>query len=229
MSTNVISLSKEYLGEWIMVDWPFARLLVVRQATAGKATLEFFDVEYEHAAKMLAGRTKGRVNGSCFDIVAAHWDCSTGLCVTVRCHDAESAVDYVFRRPYGRRTCMLAESSWIEKFINVGGISCATQGKICGRWRYADLQYSSLIIEVRKTTDCGKCRVMVRESTENKVVRIKHVQISDEEVCFSLVGSSMSYHLTTKDGATAKCRCTNLNEKWQRKPQLAFYTVAAPL
>lgn len=211
---------RDYVGTWVRLNWPFARLIIIRQSARLGMRVGFFDVEYEVAERMLNGEKCKSYNRDPFCVEHADFDVNRGrLSLRVRYHGAKTGVDYVFFAP--REAHMLASCGWNERFVNLSHKVEKDRGcPIVGIWRYEELDCTSLVVNVYKTPK-GHLQLKVINSGEKRGrVQIEPIRISNEEVEFRTKRNCMQYQLSSKDGMFAVCRCTNSKEVWMRCPVL---------
>jgi len=208
---------RDFEGKWVRLNWPFARLMIIRISAGLKMRVKFFDVEYEVAERLLNGEKCKYCSKDAFYVEDVDFANNARLLLRVRYHGARTGVDYVFFAP--KKTHMHALCSWDERFVNLSHeIDADTECPIAGNWRYEELDYTSLIINVYRESN-GHLRLKVNNTVGKKgSVGIMPMKISDDEVVFRTKKNCMQYQLSSKDGVSAMCKCTNLQEVWMRCP-----------
>ena len=205
---------RSYTGNWFLVDWPFSRLLSVKRRVNGDVFVSLFDVDCDDAMRILSMGEPAVIHGSPFRIIEAQM--RDAHCMHIRaCYpNSRSDVEYVFNSPRGGSMC--AECHWDEEYVNCDAMSSEKCGpKIVGVWRYAMLNYSSLIMTVRHGKD-KRLHLEVKDSVDGRHLRSRTCRFSDDSVSLRLVETGLRYILMAKDSHNAICHCVNPHETWKR-------------
>ena len=207
-------LQASYAGNWLLIDWPFARLLSFDGCKDGEFKVSFYDVDCEVAERIMPLSGAVCVSARPFEVIRARFRRSGDLCMRVRYPSSPVVVEYVFHVPQEGR--MRAECSWPEEFVNCNAhTSQKSDVRIVGKWRYALVEYSSLVMSVSRDGS-GGLRLEVTDSTDNRRIRSSVDHISDSEVSFRLLESGIRYRLRAHNRSNAVCYCLKSSQVWVR-------------
>ena len=206
---------RKFIGDWIQIDWPFARLLRISEDSQHILNMALFDVDCDDATQLVSSGKSRRIKVSPFKKIIPVVKDSTNIFFKAKYSKSAASVYYNLSCP--RQGRIVAQSGWIEPFVNVEAKSPSfgDGSIICGEWRYADTGYSSIVIVVRNDA-LGQIKLSVLNSTDGSLVRVKNIKILKSEVSFCLSESGMLYRLLPIDNQKAICCCAKPKENWLR-------------
>ena len=210
----MVAASKAFLGSWLFVDWPFAKIMEIQEASGGLLDFRAYDIDCDDVAEAPSGKEGETIKGSPYAVLRAECAANGAVALRVRYPGDNPNVDYVLHKPT-RKGTMRAECSWTEEFVNTcGGKENGKVPPIVGCWRYYETEYTSLVVEVSMAPG-GKYRVKVTNSADSKTVPVKLLGVSETEVGFVIKEDGMVQRLVTNGPDKATCHITQ-KQLWTR-------------